>query len=224
MDTASKQLDFLFPVENRREFGHSTSSRGVRVFERNGSQFMSTTSCRLHGHLVARMQGLRCHQLSVDAVHRSRGRVDSKGRVMRYVHAVCSALVLLGTSSYSAGTASGGASGNALVSGRTGDHMNELIPHPQSPSALPSLPSSSSYSVAPPPMTTATVTVDLQGTLTPFPHTWKRIFGAGHAALGLRADFQSQLRRAVRELGLGGVRQHGLFDDDMGPVVVGPRQ
>lgn len=73
-------------------------------------------------------------------------------------------------------------------------------------------------------MTTAIVNVDLRGTLIPFPHTWKRIFGAGHAALGLRADFQTQLRRAVRELGLGGVRQHGLFDDDMGPVVVGPRR
>jgi hypothetical protein len=71
---------------------------------------------------------------------------------------------------------------------------------------------------------TATVSVDMSGALTPFPHTWKRIFGAGHAALGLRQDFQTQLKRAVDELGLGGVRQHGLFDDDMGPVVIGPRR
>lgn len=58
----------------------------------------------------------------------------------------------------------------------------------------------------------------------PFPHIWKKTFGSGHAALGLRADWVVQLKQARDELGLQGVRQHGLFDDDMGPVVTGHRQ
>ena len=70
----------------------------------------------------------------------------------------------------------------------------------------------------------ATVRVDLSGAPAPLPHTWKRIFGSGHAALGLRPDYQAQLTQARDELGLQGVRAHGLFDDDMGPVVVGHRR
>ena len=71
----------------------------------------------------------------------------------------------------------------------------------------------------------ATVKVDLSAgaPLSLLPHTWKRIFGSGHAALGLRADYQAQLAQAKRELGLAGVRSHGAFDDDMGPVVVAHR-
>lgn len=66
----------------------------------------------------------------------------------------------------------------------------------------------------------------------------------GHAALGLREDWLGQLKQARDELGmwcditlsrsnsllnellpgLQGVRQHGLFDDDMGPVVTGHHQ
>lgn len=69
----------------------------------------------------------------------------------------------------------------------------------------------------------ATVSVDLGGAASALPHTWKRIFGSGHAALGLRPDYQSQLKQARDELGLVGVRAHGTFDDDMGPVVTGHR-
>lgn len=69
----------------------------------------------------------------------------------------------------------------------------------------------------------ATVSVDLSGAPATLPHTWKRIFGSGHAALGLRPDYQAQLKQARDELGLVGVRAHGLFDDDMGPVVIGHR-
>ena len=53
----------------------------------------------------------------------------------------------------------------------------------------------------------------------PFIHRWKKSFGSGHAALTLRDDWREHLSRAVAELGLTGVRYHGLFDDDMGPVV-----
>jgi xylan 1,4-beta-xylosidase len=62
------------------------------------------------------------------------------------------------------------------------------------------------------------VTVDAFST-TAFEHKWKRSFGSGHASLTLRSDWRRHLKRAAQELGLEGVRYHGLFDDDMGPVV-----
>jgi xylan 1,4-beta-xylosidase len=65
------------------------------------------------------------------------------------------------------------------------------------------------------------VVVDLTATAAPFSHYWKKTFGSGHAALSLRADWQAHLKQAVTDLGLGGVRYHGIFDDDMGPVVTG---
>lgn len=74
------------------------------------------------------------------------------------------------------------------------------------------------------PTKTASVLVDFSaGNMPALPHTWKRSFGSGHAALGLRPDWLGQLQQARDELGLEGVRQHGLFDDDMGPVVTGHR-
>ena len=66
------------------------------------------------------------------------------------------------------------------------------------------------------------VTVDADGDAAPFPHFWKRAFGSGHAALGLRDDWQDAVARAARDYGLGGLRFHGIFDDDMG-VVAGLR-
>ena len=63
------------------------------------------------------------------------------------------------------------------------------------------------------------VTVDARSSGKPFTHVWKRSFGSGHAAVGLRDDWQSALKRATAELGLRGVRQHGLLDDDIGVVV-----
>ena len=65
------------------------------------------------------------------------------------------------------------------------------------------------------------VEVDLASPTTPFPHYWSRSFGSGHARLSLRKDWQAHLKQAVDDLGLGGVRYHGIFDDDMGPVVTG---
>merc|ERR1711965_730926 len=59
------------------------------------------------------------------------------------------------------------------------------------------------------------VTVDADGDAAPFPHFWKRAFGSGHAALGLRDDWQDAVARAARDYGLGGLRFHGIFDDDM---------
>ena len=68
-----------------------------------------------------------------------------------------------------------------------------------------------------------TVVVDTAANPTPFEHFWKKTFGSGHARLTLREDWQLHLKQARDELGLGGVRYHGIFDDDMG-VVVGHRQ
>ena len=53
---------------------------------------------------------------------------------------------------------------------------------------------------------------------TTFDHRWKLSFGSGHASLTLRSDWREHLRQAVTDLGLSGVRYHGLFDDDMGVI------
>jgi xylan 1,4-beta-xylosidase len=50
----------------------------------------------------------------------------------------------------------------------------------------------------------------------PLVHHWEHSVGSGHAALGLRADWQAQLRRARRELGFRHVRFHGVLGPDMG--------
>ena len=60
--------------------------------------------------------------------------------------------------------------------------------------------------------TAAELTLDLGGAGTPFPHYWKRCFGSGHAYLGTRADWQQHLQLAVNELGVQGVRMHGVLD------------
>jgi xylan 1,4-beta-xylosidase len=67
-----------------------------------------------------------------------------------------------------------------------------------------------------------TVTVDARSSAPALPlsHFWKTSVGSGHAALGLRTDWQEQLAAVHRDLGIQGVRFHGSFDDDMGPVVV----
>jgi xylan 1,4-beta-xylosidase len=59
----------------------------------------------------------------------------------------------------------------------------------------------------------------LNGVTVPLPHVWERVVGSGHATLALRADYQTQLCRAHRELGFQQVRFHGLLSDDMGTLV-----
>jgi xylan 1,4-beta-xylosidase len=46
-------------------------------------------------------------------------------------------------------------------------------------------------------------------------HFWSECVGAGRANEGLRADWQEQLRRAVKECGFKYIRFHGLYHDDM---------
>ncbi|QPC95648.1 beta-xylosidase, partial (plasmid) [Mesorhizobium sp. INR15] len=43
---------------------------------------------------------------------------------------------------------------------------------------------------------------DLGARSTPLPHFWEHTIGSGHATLGLRADWQAQLKRAHDELGM----------------------
>ncbi len=50
-------------------------------------------------------------------------------------------------------------------------------------------------------------------------HAWEHTVGSGRAVLGLRADWQQQLKRAHRELGFRHVRFHGMLGDDMGTLI-----
>ena len=52
-----------------------------------------------------------------------------------------------------------------------------------------------------------------------FSQPWKFAVGSGHAKLALRTDWRIALNKTTSELGIRAVRFHGLFDDDMGPVV-----
>ena len=49
----------------------------------------------------------------------------------------------------------------------------------------------------------------------PLKHFWNFCVGAGRANEGLRADWQEQLRLAVKECGFKYIRFHGLYHDDM---------
>ncbi len=64
-------------------------------------------------------------------------------------------------------------------------------------------------------MTSATLTLNLNQTIRPFPHYWERCVGSCHAATALRQDWREQLKRCHDELGFEYVRFHGLLDDDM---------
>lgn len=51
-----------------------------------------------------------------------------------------------------------------------------------------------------------------------FDHRWKGSFGTAHASVSRRPEWRRDLRRAVSELGLSGVRVTGVLNDDMGLV------
>ncbi len=56
-----------------------------------------------------------------------------------------------------------------------------------------------------------TFTCTFDEATTPLAHVWEHTVGSGHAALALRADWQTQLRRARHELGFRHVRFHALL-------------
>ncbi|MEO6986142.1 MAG: glycoside hydrolase [Paralcaligenes sp.] len=51
-------------------------------------------------------------------------------------------------------------------------------------------------------------------------HVWSHTIGSGRAHLALRADWQTQMRRARAELGCRHVRFHAILSDDMGTVLI----
>ena len=59
---------------------------------------------------------------------------------------------------------------------------------------------------------TVDVSVDASGAGDPLVHKWKRSFGSGHASLTLRQDWRTQAAQAAQELGMSGVRYHGVLD------------
>ena len=67
---------------------------------------------------------------------------------------------------------------------------------------------------APPAVTRARVALNGPAVAS-LPRFWKASVGSGHARLGLRADWRRQLAAVHRDIGITGVRFHGLFDDDM---------
>jgi xylan 1,4-beta-xylosidase len=60
---------------------------------------------------------------------------------------------------------------------------------------------------------------NLTGLGVALPHFWEHTVGSGHATLGLRSDWQAQLKRTHDELGMKHVRFHGLLCDDMGTLI-----
>ena len=62
-------------------------------------------------------------------------------------------------------------------------------------------------------------TCKLSAPVRPLPHVWEHTLGSGHAALALRADWQRQLDRCHRELGVQYVRFHGLLCDPMDTLI-----
>ena len=61
---------------------------------------------------------------------------------------------------------------------------------------------------------------DPSHTGTAFPHVWEACVGSGHATLALRRDWQEQLARCGRELGVRAVRFHGILSDGVGAFSV----
>jgi xylan 1,4-beta-xylosidase len=60
---------------------------------------------------------------------------------------------------------------------------------------------------------------DLAEATISLPHFWEHTVGSDHAPAALRADWQSQLKRAHEELGFRHVRFHGLLSDGMRTVI-----
>ena len=61
-----------------------------------------------------------------------------------------------------------------------------------------------------------TVDLDVAATGKPFPHFWEQMFGSGRAVLALRDDYRKDLRRVKAATGVGYVRFHGIFHDEVG--------
>jgi xylan 1,4-beta-xylosidase len=61
-----------------------------------------------------------------------------------------------------------------------------------------------------------TAVIDPAARTTPFPHFWEAMMGSGRAALALRDAWRQDLRTVKGLTGLGYVRFHAIFHDEMG--------
>lgn len=61
--------------------------------------------------------------------------------------------------------------------------------------------------------------VNLSDRASPLPHHWEFSLGSGNASLALRADWQEQVARCKRELGVKHIRFHGVLSDFMGTLI-----
>jgi len=58
--------------------------------------------------------------------------------------------------------------------------------------------------------------IDARGATRPFPHFWEQMFGSGRAILTLRESYRNDLRQVKAATGLGYVRFHAIFQDEVG--------
>ncbi|MDN3665549.1 hypothetical protein ACFFU1_16350 [Algibacter miyuki] len=64
------------------------------------------------------------------------------------------------------------------------------------------------------------ISINAQDTGEQFDHYWSEMVGAGRANEGLRAGWLEQLQQVQENCGFEYVRFHGLFHDDMFPVII----
>ncbi|MGA2537104.1 MAG: glycosyl hydrolase family 39 [Terracidiphilus sp.] len=60
------------------------------------------------------------------------------------------------------------------------------------------------------------ISIQTHATKGPLPHVWEECVGSDRAAVGMRAQWLSDLELANKTAGFKSVRFHGLFDDEMG--------
>jgi xylan 1,4-beta-xylosidase len=60
------------------------------------------------------------------------------------------------------------------------------------------------------------VSIDAQGSATPFPHFWEQMFGSGRAALSLRQSYRNDLRAVKQVADFKYVRFHAILHDELG--------
>src|SRR5580704_9606430 len=60
------------------------------------------------------------------------------------------------------------------------------------------------------------IRIDPSGPSHPFPHYWERMFGSGRAILSLRTSYRDNLRMLKASTGVGYIRFHAIFHDEIG--------
>jgi len=63
---------------------------------------------------------------------------------------------------------------------------------------------------------TITITINAHAPAHPFPHSWEKMFGSGHAILSLHQSYRRDLKAVKRVTEFQYVRFHGIFDRGVG--------